>query len=117
MNKQSFGKQGEKIAIELLKNKGYQILETNFHKRSGEIDIIAKSPEGQYVFIEVKTRHGHGFGYPEEAVNPQKIRKIFTTAQTWLAMKKIETENYRIDVIAIEYEGDKPKIIHLENIF
>ncbi len=116
MDKQRFGKIGEQLALKFLKDKDYAILETNFRKRSGEIDIIARAPGGELVFCEVKTRHDSDFGYPEEAVDSRKIRKILLTAQMWLTMKKAETENYRIDVIAIEIKGGKPHITHLENV-
>ena len=36
-------------------NNGYEILETNFHTRRGEVDIIAKK-DNCIVFVEVKTR-------------------------------------------------------------
>lgn len=116
MNRQEFGKQGETIAIAFLKKEGYAVLETNFRKHSGEIDIIARSPENETVFIEVKTRRGNRFGYPEEAVDARKIRKIFVTAQCWLALKKMNADGVRIDVIAIEFKNGKPEITHLKNI-
>ena len=36
------GKEGENLALDYLKNKGYKILERNFMCKQGEIDIIAK---------------------------------------------------------------------------
>lgn len=117
MNKQSFGKQGEDLALEFLKQKGYKILETNFRKRSGEIDLVALSPSSEYVFVEVKTRHGSGFGYPEEAVDQRKLRKMFLTAERWMGMKNLDTDNYRLDVIAIEVANGQNKITHIENVY
>ncbi|PIZ71233.1 YraN family protein [Candidatus Peregrinibacteria bacterium CG_4_10_14_0_2_um_filter_43_11] len=115
MNNQTFGKRGEEVAREFLKKKEYEILATNFQKQSGEIDIIAKK-NGEYVFVEVKTRQGLNYGYPEEAVTPEKINRIIETGLQWLEENDIETENYRIDVIAIETNNGKSKITHLENV-
>ena len=111
-----FGKHGEAMAVEFLRQKGYQILETNFRKRVGEVDIIAMSPQKQYVFIEVKARRNARFGYPEEAVSPRKLHKVLITGQLWLAMKKINTDNYRLDVISIEMEENDAHITHFENL-
>ena len=54
MDNKLLGKKGEQKAVEFLKEKGYQIIEQNFLKRMGEIDIIAFDPKyKEYVFIEV----------------------------------------------------------------
>ena len=42
MNKKKFGTIGEKIAQNYLKNNGYEIIETNFYTKKGEIDIISQ---------------------------------------------------------------------------
>ncbi len=110
------GKGGEEMAAAFLKEKGYKILETNFRKRVGEVDIVAMDGQKQYVFVEVKTRRNPHFGYPEEAVNPRKLRKMLVTGQLWLALHKINTENYRLDVIAIEMEHGDAHITHFENL-
>ena len=49
------GRRGEDLAVELLKKKGYKVLERNFKSPIGEMDIIAR--EGKTMaFVEVKTR-------------------------------------------------------------
>lgn len=110
------GKGGEEMAAAFLKEKGYRILETNFRKRVGEVDIIALDPKKQYVFVEVKTRRSSRFGYPEEAVNPRKLRKMLVTGQLWLALRGIRTDNFRLDVISIEMEHGDAHITHFENL-
>ena len=54
------GKNGEEIATEFLRKKGYKILERNFEASQGEIDIIAKDDK-ELVFVEVKTRTDTAF--------------------------------------------------------
>lgn len=39
--KQEFGKEGEDVAAQYLKEKGYKILDRNFACKRGEIDIVA----------------------------------------------------------------------------
>ncbi len=58
---------GENAAAEFLKKKGYVILERNFRKGYGEIDIIAVK-KGTLVFVEVKTRSSDKFGTPLDAI-------------------------------------------------
>jgi putative endonuclease len=115
MDKKELGNKGEQIASDYLKKIGYKILETNFRKRTGEIDIIAEDPEmKECVFIEVKTRKSKTFGYPEESVDNRKLKKLITTANIWLEDKKEQT--WRIDIIAIEMDNYPPKITHIKNI-
>lgn len=109
MNQRNTGSTYEKIAAHLLKEKGYHILEMNYHCKVGEVDIIAK--EGEYlVFVEVKYRKDTSKGYPSEAVNWKKQKKISQTAAFYLMSHHYsETTCVRFDVVAIL--GNQAKII------
>lgn len=99
-----------------LSEKGYEILERNYQKRTGEIDLIAKSPKkDEIVFIEVKTRKSGIYGRPEEAVDLRKLKKIEKTALFWLNENRKTDMLWRIDILALELQ-DKRKITHLENV-
>jgi putative endonuclease len=112
-----FGKKGEKLAWEFLTKQGYTLLGQNYRKRNGEIDLIALDPaSNEIVFIEVKARHSADFGYPEEAVNALKIKKMSQVAQNWLAESGMQAPSWRLDVIAIQIKAGKPEIVHLKNI-
>jgi len=101
MNKREFGKRGEQIAADYLREIGFEILETNFRSgRYGEIDIIAA--EKEYIcFIEVKTRTGSLFGTPAEAVNHAKREKIRKLAWIYLKQKKIGERDIRFDIVEV----------------
>lgn len=101
------GKFGERIAIEILRKKGYKILDTNFRSRFGEIDIVAED-RGVLVFVEVKTRWSKKFGNPEEAVTFWKLRAIAKTGDYYKATHPKTPDLFRIDVVALEIEADKP---------
>ena len=75
MNNIQKGRAGEMIALKYLIDNKANILETNYRINSGEIDIIAEIND-ELVFIEVKSRTNIKFGYPSEAVDCRKIRKI-----------------------------------------
>lgn len=99
-----------------LTGKGYKILDKNYRKKTGEIDLIARNPEGdELVFIEVKTRRSKTFGHPEEAVDERKLKKIEKTGLLWLQENKQSNHLWRIDIIALEL-SDEIKITHLKNV-
>ena len=112
------GKAGETIASEYLKKYGYIILEMNYRNFLGEIDIIGEY-KNEIAFIEVKTRKSYQYGYPEEAVNIAKQKKIIKTASGYINGKGLQGKNYRFDVILIDFskENKVKKIKHIENAF
>jgi len=114
MNRKDLGSWGEKIAVGYLKKHGYQIVETNFRCRQGEIDIIAQDNE-YLVFIEVRTRKGYGFGTPEESVNVTKQKKLVSLAFAYLQTHRNHSSLWRFDVVAVELDR-KGKIARLELI-
>ena len=63
---------------------GYEILERNWRRREGEVDLIVR--KGRAVaFVEVKTRTTDAYGTGADAVLPAKQRRIRRLASRWLA--------------------------------
>jgi putative endonuclease len=113
MKRQTTGKLGEKIAAEFLQNKGYEIIDRNYRCPEGEIDIIA-SRHDTLVFVEVKTRSNRQFGTPEESITQTKMQKLRASAESFLLQHENMSENWRIDVVAIEMgPGGKVKRIEI----
>ncbi|MCZ6701551.1 MAG: YraN family protein [Ignavibacteria bacterium] len=119
LNKIELGKKGEEIAVNFLKNEGFQIIEQNYRYGKGEIDIIIKDPTDKYLaFVEVKTRQNLDYGEPEYAITKNKQRQIKKMAELYLYDKEIEELDCRFDVISILLEDiDKPSIKHYINAF
>lgn len=115
MQKNTYGKAGEIIACNYLKNKGYKILETNYKNLIGEIDIIAKHDK-TLVFIEVKTRLTRAFGDPFEAINYKKQQKIRNVATLYLKERKMLNALSRFDAISI-LGLENPEISHIMDAF
>jgi len=122
MDKKEIGNFGEKIALNYLINKRYQILGRNFifripgNPQKGEIDIVAKKGD-TISFIEVKTlKRKKGF-LPEDKVNFSKRKKLRVAAESWLMKNKIPLNSkWQIDVISIKIDSNKKvKIDHFEN--
>jgi len=114
--KQVLGKEGERIAERYLKEKGYKLVERNYRCAAGEVDLIVLDRR-VIVFVEVKTRTGHGFGTPLEAVQPRKQRKMMQAAQFFLSQKKLHQRDARFDVVGISWPGQEPMVEHVENAF
>lgn len=115
MDNRETGNKGEEKAAVFLEGEGYRILERNVRRQTGEIDIIARDPQGEVVFVEVKTRNNRQFGLPEEAVNRQKMEKITKTALLWVQSYSKNDIMWRIDIISVEPNSPSP-ITHLKNV-
>lgn len=105
-----FGNAAEQDAAAFLKSLGMVVVDRQYRNRFGEIDLIVKDGE-EFVMVEVKARHDHEFGYPEEAVTKSKLRKIAMVGEAF--MNDYPNVPWRIDVIAIEYYQIPPKITHI----
>lgn len=117
LRKKLLGKKGEDLAVEFLIRKGYKIIERNFSKRYGEIDIVAKDGD-TLVFIEVKTRTSNTFGSPLEAVTHWKIKSLVKTANFYKLRHPQLPDDMRIDVVAIDYSNnvERPKVELIKSI-
>ena len=111
------GKAGEELAVAFLKNIGHRICKTNYQKASGEIDLITQEGD-TLVFVEVKYRKNLDFGFPREAVNRTKQKRIAKTALWYIKEQQLDDVNIRFDVIEIYYCSDGEQVInHFENAF
>ena len=108
------GSEGEEIAVEYLRTKGYQILEKNYSVKFGEIDLII-AKDNVLVFVEVKLKTTDDFGTPEEMIGKGKL----------YLMQNPEMESlydiFRIDAVCIvglpsQGFGEVKRISHYENI-
>ena len=101
MNNRAVGTEFEQKAGTFLKMNGYHILDRNFRCKIGEIDLIARN-EDYLCFIEVKYRSSTAKGFPAEAINPNKIRRITRTAQFYMLLHKIPQDTpCRFDAVVI----------------
>ena len=111
------GKLGEDLACEFLKKQGYKILERNFRKGYGEIDIIAID-HGVLVFVEVKTRTSQNYGTPFEAIGYYKMQTLIRGAQFYKTLHPNLPDQLRIDAVSVALEKNtkESKIELVKNI-
>ena len=107
------GRLGEVFAAEYLVRQGYEILEKNYRRQYGEVDIVARD-RGTLVFVEVKTRHSSCYGAPVEAVDKRKQRQLSKVAQGYLLSCQLHDTAARFDVIGVTLDqNNKPAQIEL----
>lgn len=101
------GDLGESLAARFLERKGFRILERNYQRKWGEIDIIAEKA-GIVRFVEVKTlshdnqhvtREMNDYR-PEEMVHQGKLKKIARTAEMYMNGKG-DPRDYQVDVVGV----------------
>ncbi|MCX7778914.1 MAG: YraN family protein [Patescibacteria group bacterium] len=109
--KRQLGSLGERMAEEFLRKKKYKIIERNFQNKFGEIDLIAKDKK-QLVFVEVKLKSSQKLGLPEEEFHFYKKKRLKKAIYSYLMEKKIQEENWRVDLVAIELNQNQPLIRH-----
>ena len=111
----SLGIRGEKIAIKMLKEKGYEILETNWRFSKAEIDVIATISD-ILVIVEVKTRTSKVSGNPEDFVTMAKQKLLIKAANAFIEERNSNSET-RFDVVGITIKNIGHEIIHHEDAF
>ncbi|MBL7044987.1 MAG: YraN family protein [Parcubacteria group bacterium] len=129
-NKQKVGEIGENVACRFLMKHNFEIIERNYWKKWGEIDIIAKKNNILH-FIEVKTvstklncvprkdfsaeksdtgvscRTLSNVTYetdsyrPEDNIHPWKLKRLSRTIQTYLLEKGNDDLEWQFDAIAV----------------
>ena len=113
MKRKDTGNLGEKLASEFLRGRGYDIIETNYRCREGEIDIVADD-RGCLVFVEVRTKKSIQFGSPEESITPAKMQRLVASSSRYRQTHSNLPPSWRIDVVAIELDSEyQPRRIEL----
>jgi putative endonuclease len=123
--KRQFGDLGEAVAAKYYEKRGFSILERNYLKPWGEIDLIARK-EQILIFIEVKSVSREplqGFSRetfrPEDNVHPAKLQRLHRTIQSYLMEHNVpDSVEWRIDIacVYVDIKGKKARVEVLENV-
>ncbi len=121
--KRKLGDIGENVACEFLRKRGFQIVERNYLRKWGEIDIVARKGSMLH-FVEVKSvthgtlRQSSGQAFrPEENMHPGKLKRLYRTIETYLLHRKHEGE-WQLDLITAKINTDtrEARVEIIENI-
>lgn len=94
------GAEGERVAMEWLREHGHLVVERNWRTPPHEIDLITLTPDGHYHFVEVKTRHKDSLTTPQEALSRKKLSNLTKAANHYVEIHAITTEVW-IDFMAV----------------
>ena len=119
--KSVLGKKGEDFAADYLKKQCYKIIERNYRKPWGELDIVAVASDKTLVFVEVKTMSNFDPGglQPEDQMSRAKMGKFKKIAESYANhnSKLVNSEKgWRLDLIALTKIGNDFLIRHYENV-
>ena len=67
-------------------------------------DIVATTPDGNYHFVEVKTRKMGAVVGPTDAITPRKVRNLVSAANHFIQAHAIDTEAF-IDLVTVEVDA------------
>ncbi len=109
------GKEGEDLAADYLKKKGFEIIERNYRHKRLEIDLIVKK-NNWLIFVEVKMRSSDAYGYPENFVDYKKVKNIVTGAEEYTYQQNWQG-NVRFDIVSIREIRGEREIVHIEDAF
>lgn len=94
------GMAAEERAVAELVRRGYRVVERNFRRRLGELDVVAFDGD-TLVFVEVRSRADARFGGAIAAVPHAKQRQVARMASLYLAHRRPVFRRCRFDVVAI----------------
>ncbi|MBX4195879.1 YraN family protein [Candidatus Parcubacteria bacterium] len=120
--KRRLGDIGENVACTFLTKHGYEIMDRNYLRKWGELDVVAK--KGSMIhFIEVKSVSDNlstarpGYIRAEENMHPGKIKRLHRAIQTYLMEKHLDLD-WQLDlvIVRINEQARTARAEILENI-
>lgn len=127
--KQKIGQIGEDSACKYLGSKGFKIIERNYLKKWGEIDIVARN-NNKLHFIEVKsvsrdlssviheTNTANSYR-PEDNMHPWKLQRLSRTIESYLLERDVSDETeWQFDLVTVYVDINKrlTRVFLLEDI-
>lgn len=110
--RQILGEIGEDFACNFLKDIGFKVVERNYFRKWGEIDIVVKKKD-QIHFVEVKTVSTEkdildkiDKYRPEDNMHPWKLKRLGRIIETYLLEKDIEND-WQFDVITVYLDKNR----------
>ncbi len=118
IDRQALGRAAEEAASRFLESHQLIILARNYRCRSGEIDIVAETPDGVIVIAEVRLRADARYGGAAASVDWHKQRRIQRATCHLLARQPALTRHaLRFDVLDLAPDGAGYRIEWIRHAF
>lgn len=108
--KRQFGNIGENVACMFLEKHGFEVVERNYLRKWGELDIVAKKGKTLH-FVEVKSISSvtvAGAYRAEENLHPQKLKRLARVMQTYLLEKRLDCD-WQLDLVVVKIDETNRK--------
>jgi len=118
VDRQKLGRAAENVAVRFLESRGLQILERNYRRRLGEIDVVARERD-VLVIVEVRTRASDDFGGAAASVGGAKQTRIVRAAAQLLQQRReLARLRVRFDVLVVTGPLDEqPRVEWIQHAF
>jgi putative endonuclease len=94
------GERAEALAAEFLAARGIRVIERNFRRRCGELDLVAQDGD-TLVFVEVRLRTRADFGGAAASITAKKRARMAAAAGLYLARLR-STPPCRFDAVLLD---------------
>jgi putative endonuclease len=111
------GTKGEEAVLKHYEARKFKLLEKNWRRRIGEIDLIFQKKD-TLIFVEVKTASSENSIKPIENITEKKQKKLTNLANLYLATHSLskKIKNIRIDAAEVLEKNGAFEINVIENI-
>jgi putative endonuclease len=115
VNTRKKGKSGETIALDYLLKRGFSLIEKNYTRKGGEIDLIMKDKE-YLVFVEVKSLKSTSEYCLYESITRRKKKNLRKVISVWLATNNLQSSIWRVDLLIIQtkFNQNLHKLEHIK---
>ncbi len=98
------GRWGERLAVRMLRRRGFEVRARNWRCPEGEVDIVA-ARAGALYFVEVRTRRAVGAFAPELSLSPRKLARMEAVARRYLAAcVDVDDPAWHLSLVAVEVD-------------
>ena len=115
--KRATGDRGEEIACEFLVKRGLEIVERNYWRKWGEIDIVARNLKDRSLhFVEVKSVvkdlsqeidvDDDGGYSPADNMTRDKKRRLARVIQTYILENRLGESDWQVDLVLVYLDRD-----------
>ncbi|HEV8252528.1 MAG TPA: YraN family protein [Candidatus Limnocylindria bacterium] len=98
----ALGERAEEVVAAWLSARGWMILARRWRCPQGELDLVARDPDGTLVAIEVKLRRTARAGGPSESIDRHRLQRLRSALGRFAAESRAPVgEGMRVDLVGV----------------
>jgi putative endonuclease len=113
------GRLGEDLAVRYLQAKGHAVLDRNYWKKWGEIDLVSMGSDALVHFVEVKSvtcenieAYSGVTVRPEENMHHMKREKLGRVIQSYISEKSVDTWVFDVVCLYIDEQRRMARVVY-----